>query len=119
MADNPALRRRDRVRIVRFDGTESVVPGVARFAETSAGDAGAPYGDKAVLAWIDYGGDIGVIEFADVRIDNGWHRRRVIKAERVGSVWPTVKLNLGSEATPAVPADFDAADFDPIDFNAA
>ena len=89
--------------------------------ETSAAEAGMPWSDAGPLAWISYSDDPGKIEFiqyADPAIDRTLHRR-VIKAERIGTQWNTVKLNLAAESTVlAQISEFDPADFDPRDFAA-
>ena len=73
------------------------------------------------LAWIAYDADprqIEFVQYAEPATGRALHRR-VIKAERIGSQWNTVKLNLADEPTVlAQISEFDPADFDPRDFAA-
>ena len=115
---NPALRLRGQdIAIVLFDGTADSARGVVGLAETTAGEAAQAFGDKGPLAWIDYDGDESQIEFVrytDPATGQRLHRR-VIKRERVGTIFATVKLNMTVEATmlPVQAADWDGADFGP------
>ena len=123
MTDDPAIRARGQdVEAIMFDASAVVVKGVVATAETSAGEAGQPFGEFGPLAWIAYDGDPKQIEFVQYR-DAATRRRthrRVIKAERIGSQWNTVKLNLAIEAVDlGTQGQFDANDFDPADFYAA
>ena len=73
-----------------------------------------------MLAWIDYDGDPNQIEFIEYADVTGTRlHRRVIRGERLGSLWTTCKLYLVAEATvlPAARADFSARDFSPRDFS--
>ena len=117
---NPALRQRGQdIEIVFYDGSAVFVKGVVRNAETSAGESTQPFGDFGPIAWIDFDGDPTQIEFVEyVEPGTGarWHRR-VTKRERVGTLFPVVKLHLTSVATVITRrADFSAKDFDPRDF---
>ena len=120
---NPALRQRGQLmQVTLYDGTGHIVRGVIAQAETTTAEAGQAFADAGTLAWIDFDGDPNQIEFAeyeDVATGTRLHRRR-IKAERIGSIFPVVKLNLSSEAVvlPARRADFSARDFSARDFNA-
>ena len=118
---NPALRQRGQdIEIVLFDGSAAFVKGVVRNAETSAGESTQPFGDFGPIAWIDFDGDPTQIEFVEyVEPGTGarWHRR-VTKRERVGTLFPVVKLHLTSVATviePGAPISR-SKDFDPRDF---
>ena len=117
---NPALRQRGQdIAIVLFDGTADLARGVVRNAETSAAEAGQPFGDFGPQAWIDYDNDPDQIEFVRYTDPSTGQRlhRRVIKRERVGTLFSTVKLNMASEATVlAQRAEFSPLDFSPIDF---
>ena len=88
-------------------------------AETSAGEAGQPFGQFGPLMWVAYDGDVSQIEFVQY-IDPATRRRthrRIIKAERIGSQWNTAKLNLAREAIDlGTQGQFDPADFSPLDF---
>ena len=128
MPANPALTYRGpesraiAVMVVLYGGRAVDTRGTVTNAETSASEAGQAFADAGPLAWIAYDGDPDDIEFAEYVEPGTGNRvhRRVIKAERVGTVWNTVKLNMAVEATVfARRADFDARDFDPRDFNAA
>ena len=117
---NPALRARGQdVRIVFFDGTAETVRGVIGLAETSPGEATQPYGDFGPTAWLDHRGDgqeIEFLEYTDKASGDRLHRRK-IKAERVGTVWPVVKVHMVRDATvmPALQRDF-GPDFSASDF---
>ena len=116
MADDPAIRQRGQlVQVTSYAGTAHVVRGVITDAETSAGEASAPYGDKGPLAWIAYDGDPTQLEFTEYVDATGARvHRRIIKGERVGSLWNTCKLNLSSEsAVVAQRADYSARDYGP------
>ena len=118
--DNPALRLRGQdIRLALYDGTAAMARGVVGLAETSAGEAGQPFGDFGPRAWIDYDGDPATIEFVsyiDEATGDRLHRH-VIKRERVGTIFPVVMLNLSNLATPMphTPA-FDRRSFSPLDF---
>ena len=120
MADNPALRVRGQdIRIVHYDGSAATARGVVGLAETSAGEAGQPYGDFGPRAWIDYDGDPDTIEFAEYtdKATGDRQHRRVTKRERVGTIFPTVALHMSVEAT-VLPhrAQFSRLDFSETDF---
>ena len=127
MADDPVIAYRGPesrsipIEVIRFDGTASEVRGVIGNAETSASEAGLAWSDAGPLAWIAYDDDPAAIEFVQY-LDPGIGRtlhRRVIKAERLGSLYNTIKLNLAAESTVlAQISEFDPADFDPRDFAA-
>ena len=119
--DNPALRARGQdVRIVLFDGTAETVRGTIGLAETSAGEAGAPFAEAGPIAWLDYAGDGQQIEFLEYRDKASGDRlhRRKIKAETIGTVFPVVKVHMVREATVLPPqrADFARTDFDSRSF---
>ncbi len=122
MTDNPALRARGLdVRLVLFDGSALTVRGVVRNAETTAGEASQPFGDFGPISWLDFDGDPTRIEFCEY-IEPGTGarlHRRVTKRERVGTIFPTVKCSMSSEATamPALRGDFSSRDFSGADFN--
>ena len=126
MPDNPALTyagpesRAIAVMVILYGGMAADARGVIRNAETSAGEARQPFADAGPLAWIAYDGDPADIEFAEY-VEPGTGNvvhRRVIKAERVGSVWNTVKLNMGVVATViARRGQFDPRDFSSADWN--
>ena len=109
------------VTAILFSGDAADVRGVVANLETSASEAGLAWSDAGPLAWIAYDDDPAAIEFVqylDPGIDRTLHRR-VIKAERLGSLYNTCKLNLTSESTViAQISEFDPADFDPSDFAA-
>ena len=118
MTDNPALRARGQdVRIVLFDGAALTVRGVVRNAETSAGEASQPFGDFGPISWIAYDGDPMQVEFCEyVEPGTGARlHRRVTKRERVGTIFPTVKCSMSSEATVMPAKDF-GPEFSPQDF---
>ena len=122
MTDDPAIRQRGRdIEIILFDASAVVVKGVVALAETSAGEAGAPFGEFGPLAWIAFDGDPSQIEFVQYR-DPATRRRthrRVVKAERIGSQWNAVKLHLAIEAVDlGTQGDWDANDYAPADFAA-
>ena len=111
-----AESRAQDIEIVLIDGTASTVRGTVGLAETSAGEAGAPFADAGPLAWIDYGGDVQQIEFCEyVDVTGTRVHRRVVKREIIGTVFPVVKLNLSREATvlPTIQRDFSPLDFGP------
>ena len=117
---NPALRLRGQdVRIVLFDGSALSVRGVVRNLETSAGEASQPFGDFGPVAWVDFGGDPMQVEFCEYTEPGTGARihRRVTKRERVGTIYPVVKMSMSSEAT-VLPhlAQFSRRDWDPRDF---
>ena len=118
--DNPALRLRGQdIRIVFYDGTAARAVGVVGLAETSAGDASQPFGDFGPRAWLDFDGDPSTIEFAEYtdKATGDRQHRRVTKRERVGTIFPTVKLHMSVEAT-VLPhlAQFSRRDFSETDF---
>ena len=118
---NPALRQRGQdVRIVLFDGSADTVPGVVRNAETTAGESAQAFGDFGAIAWLDYSGDESQIEFLQYTDPSTGQRlhRLVIKRERVGTVFGSVKINMTAEATvlPVQAADWDPRHYDPRDF---
>ena len=125
MASDPALVYRgpestsQNIRVIRFNGTAINARGVLVFFETSAGEAAAPFANAGPVAWIAYDGDESQIEFVqytEAATGQGVHRR-VIKAERIGSQWNTVKLNMAREATViAQRGSFSPLDFSPLDF---
>ena len=106
---------------ILFSGDAVDVRGVVANLETSAGEAGLAWSDAGPLAWIAYDADprqIEFVQYAEPATGRALHRR-VIKAERIGSQWNTVKLNLADEPTVlAQISEFDPADFDPRDFAA-
>ena len=118
--DNPALQQRGQLlQITTHAGIAHAVRGIVANADTTAGEAGQPYADAGVLAWIDYDGDPNQIEFIEYADVTGIRlHRRVIRGERLGSLWTTCKLYLVAEATvlPAARADFSARDFSPRDY---
>ena len=90
------------------------MPGVVGLADTSASEAGQPFGDFGPLAWIDYDGDPSTIEFAEYAnlADGTRIHRTVTKRERVGTIFPVVKLHITTEAiTMPARADFSGRDF--------
>ena len=118
--DNPALRQRGQdIRIVFYDGTAATAPGVVGLAETSAGEAGQPFGDFGPRAWLDFVGDPATIEFAEYtdKATGDRQHRRVTKRERVGTIFPTVLMHMSVEAT-VLPhlAQFSRRDWNPADF---
>ena len=119
MADNPALRARGQgIALALFDGRAATAPGVVRNYETSAGDSRLPFGDLGAIAFIDYDGD-GLIEFAtynDPATGDRLHRR-VIRHERVGTIFATVKLYMASDFTVLPPGSFSERDFSSLDFD--
>lgn len=118
---NPALRARGQdVRLVFFDGTATTVKGVIGLAETSAGEAGQAFAEAGALAWLDYGGDgqqIEFLEYIDKASGARLHRRK-IKAEIVGTIFPTLKVHMRAESTvmPRLQRDFSELDFNPAQF---
>ena len=104
---------------ILFDGTADDVRGVIGNAETSAGEAGAPFGEFGALCWIAFDGDPKRIEFVQyVDPATGDHlHRRAIKAERIGVAFNTVKIHMASDATVLQGGRlFDPADFSSVDF---
>ena len=120
---NPAIRAAGQdITIVLFDATAETVRGTIGLFETSTGEAAQAFAEAGPIAWIDYAGDgqkIEFLEYTDKASGDRLHRRK-IKAERVGTVWPVVKVHMVRDATvmPALPADFDSRDFSSEDFNA-
>ena len=122
MPDDPVLTYRgpestsQDILVILFSGAAVTARGVVTNFETSAGEAGAPFADAGPVAWVAFAPDPSGIEFAqytEAATGQGVHRR-VIKAERIGSQWNTVKLNMVREATVLVQqADFDSRDFGP------
>ena len=104
---------------ILYNGDATTVRGVIANAETSAGEAGQPFGDFGPIAWLAYDGDPAEIEFVQyVEPATGTHlHRRATKRERVSSNYNTVKINLTVEATamPTQRADF-GPDFASEDF---
>ena len=102
-----------------FDGSALSVRGVVRDVETSAGEASQPFGDFGPIAWVDFDGDPMQVEFAEYTEPGTGARihRRVTKRERVGTIYPVVKMSMSSEAT-VLPAraDFSSQDFSSQDF---
>ena len=103
-----------------FDGAATTVKGVIGLAETSASEAGQPFGDFGPVAWLDYRGDGQQIEFLEYTDEATGDRvlRRVIKGQRIGTIFPILKLHMTVEATvmPARRGMFDSRDFSPLDF---
>ena len=117
---NPALRLRGQdIRLVLYGGTATTVRGVVGLAETSAGEATQPFGDFGPRGWIDFDGDPSTIEFAEYTDEATGDRvhRRVTKRERIGTIYPTVKMSMSVEAT-TLPhaAQFSRSSFSPDDF---
>ena len=105
--------------MILFNGDAASVRGVIANAETSAGEAGQPFGDFGPIAWLAYDGDPAEIEFCQY-VEPGTGRslhRRATKRERVSAIWNTVKLHLAADAT-VLPAraDFSSQDFSSQDF---
>ena len=94
----------------------------SRSPRQAAGEAGQAFADKGPLAWISYDGDPAQIQFVQY-VDPATRRRihrRVIKRERIGSQWNTVKLNMADEAVDlGTQGAFSHEDYDPADFQAA
>ena len=115
---NPALRARGQdVRIVLFGGAATTVKGVVANLETTASEAGQAFAEAGAIAWLDYGGDGQQIEFLEyVDLATGDRmQRRSIKAERVGTVFAVVKVNMVRDGSvmSALSADFDSRDWGP------
>ena len=108
------------VTVILFGGAAIIARGVLRNAETSAGEAGQPFGDFGPLAWVAFDGDPAEIQFVQYRepaTDRTLHRR-VGKRERTSALWNTVKLNMTADAVViAQHGMFSAKDFDPRDFS--
>ena len=117
--DNPALQQRGQlVRVVDYAGAAHSVRGVIALSDTTAGESRAAFAEAGALAWICFDSDPNQLEFCEYTDPNGNRiHRRVIRGERLGSLWNTCKLYLVSEATtiPAM-AQFSRLDFDPRDF---
>ena len=108
------------VLVILFGGMAADARGVITNAETSASEAGQPFADAGPLAWIAWDGNPDDIEFAQYVEPGTGDRvhRRVIRAERVGTVWNTVKLNMQiAETVIARRGDFDPRDFSSADWN--
>ena len=119
MTDNPALRARGQdIGITLYDGTATTARGTVGLFETSAGEAGQAFAAAGPIAWLDYAGDPQQIEFVEYEDKASGERqtRRTIKRERVGTVFPTVKLHLSTELTVMAGPDFNGADFSSTDF---
>ena len=118
--DNPALQQRGGLmQVTEYSGVAHAVRGIVANAGTTAGEAGQAYADAGVLAWIDYDGDPNGLEFLEYEDVTGTRlHRRVMRGERLGSVWTTCKLYCVAEATvlPAAAGSFSARDFSPRDF---
>ena len=113
MPDNPALRRQgQKMQLRLFGGAAVTTRGTVRLAETTAGEASQPYADAGPLAWVDYDGDPDQIEFAEFTAPADTRRRRyrVTKRERVGTVFPVIKLHLVVESV-LTGSDFNPADW--------
>ncbi len=120
MPDDPTLAyagpesRSLDVLVILFNGDAASVRGVIANAETSAGEAGQPFGDFGPIAWLAYDGDPAEIEFClytEFATGRTLHRRAT-KRERTSALWNTVKLNMSTEAVViAQRADFSGADF--------
>lgn len=112
---NPALRQRGQsVEIVKFDGTSATVKGVVRNFETTASEANLPFADAGPIAWLDHDGDPRLIEFLEY-IEPGTGarlHRRVTHRDRIGTIYPCVKMNMSSDSItlPSI-GDFSAQDF--------
>ena len=123
MIDNPAIRQRGQLlQVTTYGGVAHTVRGVVDVAGTTVGEASQAFGEKGVRSWISYDGDPNDLEFIEYADPAGTMlHRRVIRGERLGSLWNTCKLYLVDEVTvmPARRGDFDARSFDPRDFNAA
>ena len=120
--DNPALRQRGQlVQVTTHAGAAHSVRGVVSEADTTTGESSQAYADAGPRAWIALPflldpNDVEFIEYAD---PSGTRlHRRVIRGERLGSLWNTCKLYLVSEATvmPARRGMFSPLDFSPLDF---
>ena len=106
------------VTVILFGGAAIISRGVVRNAETSAGEAGQPFGDFGPIIWIAFDGDPAEIEFCQY-IEPATGRllhRRVVKRERISGNFDTLKINMSTEETViAQRADF-GADFASEDF---
>ena len=104
---------------ILFNGDAVSVRGVIAHAETSASEAGQPFGDFGPIAWLAYDGDPAEIEFCQY-VEPGTGRslhRRATKRERVSAIWNTVKVHMVRETTVlSTQRDFSPADFSPADF---
>ena len=126
MPDDPTVvyagpeSRSINVLVILFDGDAASVRGVIANAETSASEAGQPFGDFGPILWIAYNGDVGQIDFVQyVESATGRYlHRRVTKRERTSGNFNTVKLHLAAEeVVVAQRGDFDPRDFSPLDFS--
>ena len=115
--DNPVLQQRGGLmQVTEYSGIAHAVRGIVSNAGTTAGEAGQAFADAGPRAWIDYTGDPNDLEFIEYEDVTGTRlHRRVIRGERLGSLWTTAKLYCVSEATvlPAARADWSARDFGP------
>ena len=104
---------------ILFDGTADDVRGVIGNAETSAGEAGAPFGEFGALCWIAFDGDPATIEFLQYpdMATGDLLQRRAVKRERVGVAFNTVKIHMAGDAVVLQGGKlFDPADFSSEDF---
>ena len=108
------------VLVILFSGDAATVRGVIANAETSASEAGQPFGDFGPLVWLAYDGDPAEIEFCQY-LEPGTGRtlhRRATKRERTSALWNTLKLNMSADATViAQRGSFSPLDFSPLDFS--
>ena len=117
---NPAIRLRGQdIHIVNYDGSGEIVKGTVALLETSTGEATQAYSDSGPIAWLDLNGDGDQIEFLGYTDTTGqFLSRRRIKAERIGTLFPVVKVHMSVEArVMAQAAQFSGQDFDGRDFS--
>ena len=117
MADNPALRQRGQlVSCIDYAGVAHSVRGVVSVSGTSTGESSQAFADAGPRAWVSYDGNPNDLEFLEYVDATGTRlHRRVIRGERLGSLWNTCKLYMVVDATvmPAARRSFSARDFGP------
>ena len=97
-------------------GRAHTVRGVIALSDTTSGEARQAFAEAGALAWICFDEDPNLLEFIEYTDIAGFRvHRRVIRGERLGSLWNTCRLYLVSEVTVLSRAggDFSSLDFGP------
>ena len=101
----------DEFRLRMYGGEVAAAKGRTAHASTTPAEATAAWSNSGMLAWASWQGDPKRIEFLEYLVAGGAvvAQRRVIRAERVGTIWPTIKCYLAREAEPTASGEFSPA----------
>ena len=109
------------VTVTLFNGSTSQTRGVVKAASASPGEVESAWADSGPVAWVNYSGDPGQIEYLDYvdPVTDEAVRRRAVFRERVtGSLgWQTVRVVMHEDAESMVQPPVASVDFDPADFD--